>query len=150
MQKLKELIKLENLFNFQLFASNIEGNISHQKVRNYCVAKKTPLWRHHNGILWQGIFKWFAGQGGMFQAYLISSQSEFRAFRTISFLGALFHVLAPFRSLTITLFTSLVWTNFQHFPPPPLPPTCELIPNVFLFLVLVGGSFFPHLCWRDI
>ena len=77
---------------------------------------KTPLWRHHNGILWQGIWWWFAGQGDRFQAYLISSQSEFRAFRTLSFLGALFHVLAPFRSLTITLFTSLVWTNFQHFP----------------------------------
>ena len=73
-----------------------------------------------------------------------SSQSEFRAFRSISFLGALFHVLAPFRSLTITLFTSLVWTNFQHFQPPPLPPACELIPySVFLFLFLVGGGFSP-------
>ena len=40
MQKLKELIKLSNLCNFQLFGSNIEGNISHQKLRNYCVAKK--------------------------------------------------------------------------------------------------------------
>ena len=40
MQKLKELIKLSNLCNFQLFASNIEGNISHQKLRNCWVAKK--------------------------------------------------------------------------------------------------------------
>ena len=40
MQKLKELIKFNNLCNFQLFASNIEGNISHQKLRNCCVAKK--------------------------------------------------------------------------------------------------------------
>ena len=30
MQKLKELIKLSNYCNFQLFACNIEGNISHQ------------------------------------------------------------------------------------------------------------------------
>ena len=40
MQKLKELIKLSNLCDFQLFASNIEGNISHQKLRNCWVAKK--------------------------------------------------------------------------------------------------------------
>ena len=40
MQKLNELIKLSNLCNFQLFASNIEGNISHQKLRNCCVAEK--------------------------------------------------------------------------------------------------------------
>ena len=32
MQKLKELIKLSSLCNFQLFASNIEGNISYQKL----------------------------------------------------------------------------------------------------------------------
>ena len=37
MQNLKELI---NLSNFQLFASSIEGNIRHQKLRNCCVAKK--------------------------------------------------------------------------------------------------------------
>ena len=29
-----------NLCNFQLIASNIEGNISHQKLQNCCVAKK--------------------------------------------------------------------------------------------------------------
>ena len=40
MQNLKELIKLSNLCNFQLFASNIERNISNQKLRNCCVAKK--------------------------------------------------------------------------------------------------------------
>ena len=40
MQKLKELIKLSNLCNFQLYTRNIEGNISHQKLRNCCVAKK--------------------------------------------------------------------------------------------------------------
>ena len=40
MQKLKELIKLSNLCNFQLFASSIEGNIRHQKLRNCWVAKK--------------------------------------------------------------------------------------------------------------
>ena len=38
--QLKELIKLSSLCNFQLFASNIEGNISHQKLRICCVAKK--------------------------------------------------------------------------------------------------------------
>ena len=43
MQKLKELIKLSSLCNFQLFASNIEGNISYQKLRNCCVAKKKNL-----------------------------------------------------------------------------------------------------------
>ena len=37
MQKLKELIKLSN---FQLFASSIEGNIRHPKLRNCWVAKK--------------------------------------------------------------------------------------------------------------
>ena len=40
MQKSKELIKLGSLCNFQLFASNTERNISHQKLRNCCVAKK--------------------------------------------------------------------------------------------------------------
>ena len=40
MQKLKELIKLTNLCNFQLFVSSIEGNIRHQKLRNCLVAKK--------------------------------------------------------------------------------------------------------------
>ena len=39
-QKLKELINLRNLCNFHLFASNIEGNISHRKFRNCRVAKK--------------------------------------------------------------------------------------------------------------
>ena len=29
-QKLKELITLSNLCNFQLFESNVEGNISHR------------------------------------------------------------------------------------------------------------------------
>ena len=38
--KLKELIKLSNVCNFQLFASHIEGNINHRKLRNCCVAKK--------------------------------------------------------------------------------------------------------------
>ena len=40
MQKLKELIKLSNLCNFQLFASSIEGNYRHQKLRNCWVAKR--------------------------------------------------------------------------------------------------------------
>ena len=40
MQKLKELIKLRNLVNFQLFASNIDGNICHQKLRNCWVETK--------------------------------------------------------------------------------------------------------------
>ena len=40
MQELKELIKLNNLCNFQLFASSIEGNIRHQKLCNCWVAKK--------------------------------------------------------------------------------------------------------------
>ena len=37
---MKELINLSNLCNFQLFASNIAGNISHRKLQNCCVAKK--------------------------------------------------------------------------------------------------------------
>jgi len=40
MQKLKELIKLSNLCNFQLFASSIEGNIRNKELRNCRVAKK--------------------------------------------------------------------------------------------------------------
>ena len=40
MQKLKELIKLSSLCNFQLFASNIEGSVSHQKLRDCCVPIK--------------------------------------------------------------------------------------------------------------
>ena len=40
MQKLKELIKLSNLSNFQFFRSNVEGHVNHQKLRNCCVAKK--------------------------------------------------------------------------------------------------------------
>ena len=40
MEKLKELTKLINLGNFQLFESSIEGNIRHQKLRNCWVAKK--------------------------------------------------------------------------------------------------------------
>ena len=40
MQKLKELIKVSNLCNFQLFASDIERNISHQNLPNCWVAKK--------------------------------------------------------------------------------------------------------------
>ena len=40
MQKLKDLIKLSELCNFQLFESSIEGNNSHQKLRNCWVAKK--------------------------------------------------------------------------------------------------------------
>ena len=40
MQRLKELIKLSNLRNFQLFAISIEGNISHQQLRNCWVARK--------------------------------------------------------------------------------------------------------------
>ena len=34
------LCKLSNLCNFQLYTINIEGNISDQKLRNCCVAKK--------------------------------------------------------------------------------------------------------------
>ena len=40
MQKLKELINLSYLYKFQLFASDIEGNISLRKFRNGGVAKK--------------------------------------------------------------------------------------------------------------
>ena len=40
--------------------------------------------------------------------------------------------------------------NFQHFPPPLLRPACELFASLFFSIVLVGGGFFPHLCWRDI
>ena len=39
MQKLKKLIKLSNLSNFQPFASRIEGNIRHEKLRNCWVAR---------------------------------------------------------------------------------------------------------------
>ena len=47
MQKLKELIKVSNLRNFQLFASDIEGNISHQKLPNCWVAKK---WKRNQKV----------------------------------------------------------------------------------------------------
>ena len=48
MQKLKDLIKLSNLRNFQLYTSNIEGNISYQKLRNCCVAKKLMSHTSHS------------------------------------------------------------------------------------------------------
>ena len=53
MQKLKDLIKLSNLCNFQFFASNIEGNISHQKLRN------GPFARWHHLILRPESFRVF-------------------------------------------------------------------------------------------
>ena len=55
MQKLKELIKLSN---FQLFASNIEGNISHQKLRNCWVAKK--LMTHTFSVKFRGFRREFS------------------------------------------------------------------------------------------
>ena len=54
MQKLKELIKLSSLCNFQLFATNIEGNMSHQKLRNCWVAKRLIS---HNSIVKFRLFR---------------------------------------------------------------------------------------------
>ena len=42
MQKLKDLIKLSDLCNLSFFA--IEGNNSHQKLRNYWVAKDKAIY----------------------------------------------------------------------------------------------------------
>ena len=33
--------------------------------------------------------------------------------------------------------------NFHRFPPPPLPPACELFASLLLSIVLVGSGFFP-------
>ena len=42
-QKLKYLINFSNLCNFQLFASNVEGNISHRKLWNCWITKKWTM-----------------------------------------------------------------------------------------------------------
>ena len=34
------MINLSNLCNFQLFASNIDGNVSHRELRNCWLAKR--------------------------------------------------------------------------------------------------------------
>ena len=51
-----------------------------------------------------------------------------------------FHALASFDRSPSRCSHRLFEPIFQHFPPPPLPPACELIPSLFLFLVLVGGG----------
>ena len=59
MQKLKELIKLSNLCNFQLFASSIEGNIRHQKLRKSAIKFRVfrrEFLRNHS-MNWTQIFR---------------------------------------------------------------------------------------------
>ena len=91
MQKLKELIKLSNLCNFQLFASNIEGNISHQKLRNCCVAKKLmshtfsvkfrvfrrEFLRNHS-VFWAQIFRdnWNCYALSIFRVFILLASSD--------------------------------------------------------------------------
>ena len=91
MQKLKELIKLRNLCNFQLFASNIEGNISHQKLRNCCVAKKLmshtfsvkfrvfkrEFLRNHS-VYWAQIFRdnWKCYALSIFRVFILLASSD--------------------------------------------------------------------------
>ena len=91
MQKLKELIKLRNLCNFQLFASNIEGNISHQKLRNCCVAKKLmshtfsvkfrvfkrEFLRNHS-VYWAQIFRdnWNCYALSIFRVFILLASSD--------------------------------------------------------------------------
>ena len=91
MQKLKELIKLRNVWNFQLFASNIEGNISHQKLRNCCVAKKLmshtfsvkfrvfrrEFLRNHS-VYWAQIFRdnWKCYALSIFRVFILLASSD--------------------------------------------------------------------------
>ena len=91
MQKLKELIKLSNLRNFQLYTSNIEGNISHQKLRNCCVAKKLmshtfsvkfrvfrrEFLRNHS-VYWAQIFRdnWDCYALSIFRVFILLASSD--------------------------------------------------------------------------
>ena len=90
MQKLKELIKLSSLCNSQLFASNIEGNISHQKLWNCLVAKKLishtfsvkfrvfrrECLRNHS-VYWAQIFRdnWNCYALSIFRVYILLASS---------------------------------------------------------------------------
>ena len=65
---LKELINLSNLCKFQLFASNIEGNISHQKLRNCWVAKK--LMSHTFSVKFQVFRREFLSNHSMYWAQI--------------------------------------------------------------------------------
>ena len=91
MQKLKELIKVSNLRNFQLFASDIEGNISHQKLLNCWVAKKLmshtfsvkfrvfrrEFLRNHS-VHWGQIFRdnWNCYALSMFRVFMLLASSD--------------------------------------------------------------------------
>ena len=50
-QKLKEFVNISNLCNFQLFASNIEENISDYKLQNCCKRKKLMSHTSRNPVL---------------------------------------------------------------------------------------------------
>ena len=54
-QKLKELITLSNFCNFQLFASNTEENISHQKLKLLGAKKVNESYMYIFGKFW--VFK---------------------------------------------------------------------------------------------
>ena len=90
MQKLKELIKLSSLCNSQLFASNIEGNISHQKLWNCLVVKmlmshtfsvkfrvfRRECLRNHS-VYWAQIFRdnWNCYALLIFRVYILLASS---------------------------------------------------------------------------
>ena len=84
-------MKLSNLCNFQLFACNIEGNISHQKLRNCRVAKtlishtlsvkfrvfRTYFLRNHS-VYWAQIFRdnWNCYALSIFGVFILLASSD--------------------------------------------------------------------------
>ena len=105
MQKLKDLIKLSNLCNFQLYTSNIEGNIKHQKLRNCCVAK--TLMSHTFSVTFR-VFRrdWispkpFGVLGSNFQRYNWNCYglSTFRVFALLASSDSDMHMLIRWKSV---------------------------------------------------
>ena len=68
------------------------------------------------------------GSGGRYGAYLVSNQSESRAFQATIVLNRTLPCTRPFRLRTITT-VHITWLelNSRNFPPPPLLPACALI-----------------------
>ena len=89
--KVERAVKLSNLCNFQLFASDIEGNISHQKLRNCWVAKKLmshtfsvkfrvfrrEFLRNHS-VYWAQIFRdnWNCYALSIFRVFILLASSD--------------------------------------------------------------------------
>ena len=69
-----------------------------------------------------------SGSDGRYGAYLVSNQSESRAFQVTIVLNRALLCARPFRLLTITtVHISWMELNSRNFPPPPLLPACALI-----------------------